>query len=164
MANAALDQRALDADLTLGQAIELLRRPTGMSARALSLHSGLSESYVGKVEKGEIGTCMYIIYEGSVRIHDGKYTLAELKTRDFFGELSLLDAEPRSASVTALEEGFLLRLDQHAFYEIMADHIEVTREIMKILCRRLRYQNKAVAEMKEQLSRRVEEKKLENPS
>ena len=47
--------RAVDApDLPIGQAIELLRIPTGMSARALSLKAGLSESYVGKVEKGEI--------------------------------------------------------------------------------------------------------------
>lgn len=53
--NDALIARALDApDLTLGQAIEMLRRPTGMSARALSLSAGLSPSYVGKVEKGEI--------------------------------------------------------------------------------------------------------------
>jgi CRP/FNR family cyclic AMP-dependent transcriptional regulator len=94
---------------------------------------------------------MFIIYSGSVRVHDGEHTLAELKTRDFFGELSLLDTEPRSASVTAIEDTFLLRLDQHAFYEIMADRIEVTREIMKILCRRLRFQNKVVAEMKEKI-------------
>jgi len=47
--------RAIDVpDLSLGQAIELLRRPTGLSARGLSLASGLSESYVGKVEKGEL--------------------------------------------------------------------------------------------------------------
>lgn len=102
-------------------------------------------------KKDDTGTCMFIIYSGSVRVHDGEHTLAELKTRDFFGELSLLDTEPRSASVTALEDTFLLRLDQHAFYEIMADRIEVTREIMKILCRRLRHQNKVVAEMKEQM-------------
>jgi HEAT repeat protein len=106
-------------------------------------------------QKNDTGTCMFIIYEGSVRVHDGEHTLAELKTRDFFGELSLLDTEPRSASVTALEDSFLLRLDQHAFYEIMADRIEVTREIMKILCRRLRSQNKAVAQMKEKLAQPV---------
>jgi CRP-like cAMP-binding protein len=98
---------------------------------------------------------MFIIYSGSVWVHDGEHTLAELKTRDFFGELSLLDTEPRSASVTALEDTFLLRLDQHAFYEIMADRIEVTREIMKILCRRLRAQNQAVAQMKERQAKLV---------
>ncbi|QHT69752.1 cyclic nucleotide-binding domain-containing protein [Rhodocytophaga rosea] len=107
------------------------------------------------VKKDDMGTCMFIIYSGSVRVHDGEHTLAELKTRDFFGELSLLDTEPRSASVTALVDTFLLRLDQHAFYEIMADRIEVTREIMKILCRRLRHQNKIVAEMKERITNPV---------
>jgi CRP-like cAMP-binding protein/HEAT repeat protein len=99
------------------------------------------------VNKGEIGTCMYIIYEGKVRVFDGEHTFAQLNSRDFFGELSLMDAEPRSASVAALEDTFLLRLDQHTFYEILADRIEVTREILKILCRRLRSQNQAVAEM-----------------
>jgi hypothetical protein len=122
----------------------------------VDIASILKEVTVAKGEKifgkNDIGTCMFIIYDGAVRIHDGEHTLAELKTRDFFGELSLLDTEPRSASVTALEDTYLLRLDQHAFYEIMADRIEVTREIMKILCRRLRSQNQVVAQMKEKLA------------
>jgi ATP:ADP antiporter, AAA family len=101
------------------------------------------------VKKSEVGNCMFIIYSGSVRVHDGDHTLAVLKSRDFFGELSLLDAEPRSASVTALEDSLLLRIDQHAFYEIMADRMEVIREIMKILCSRLRHQNQEVARLSE---------------
>jgi HEAT repeat protein len=101
-------------------------------------------------EKDDAGTCMYVIYEGSVRVHDGDFTLAELHNRDFFGELSLLDPEPRSASVTALKDSLLLRLDQSTFYEIMADRIEVTREIIKILCRRLRTQNKLLATLQQQ--------------
>jgi HEAT repeat protein len=125
----------------------------------VDIASILKEVTVTKGEKifnkDDVGTCMFIIYEGAVRVHDGEHTLAELKTRDFFGELSLLDTEPRSASVTALEDTHLLRLDQHAFYEIMADRIEVTREIMKILCRRLRSQNQAVAQMKDKLAQKV---------
>jgi CRP-like cAMP-binding protein len=104
------------------------------------------------VEKSEVGTCMFIIYSGSVKVHDADLTLATLKSRDFFGELSLLDTEPRSASVTALEDSLLLRIDQHAFYEIMADRMEVIREIMKILCSRLRHQNQEVARLSEQLN------------
>ncbi|MEX1241665.1 MAG: MFS transporter [Cyclobacteriaceae bacterium] len=99
------------------------------------------------VHKNEVGTCMFIIYSGSVKVHDGDLTFAILKSRDFFGELSLLDTEPRSASVTALEDSLLLRIDQQAFYEIMADRSEVIREIMKILCRRLRKQNQEVAKL-----------------
>lgn len=101
------------------------------------------------VQKDEVGKCMFIIYSGSVKVHDGALTLAILKSRDFFGELSLLDTEPRSASVTALEDSVLLRIDQQAFYEIMADRSEVIREIMKILCRRLRKQNQQVAKLNE---------------
>lgn len=104
------------------------------------------------VQKNDVGTCMFIIYSGSVKVHDGDHTLAELHSRDFFGELSLLDAEPRSASVTALEDSLLLRIDQHAFYEIMADRMEVIREIMKILCSRLRHQNQEVARLSEALN------------
>lgn len=103
------------------------------------------------VEKNEVGTCMFIIYSGSVKVHDGEHHLAKLQTRDFFGELSLLDTEPRSASVTALEDSLLLRIDQHAFYEIMADRMEVIREIMKILCSRLRHKNQEVIRLNEQL-------------
>ena len=103
------------------------------------------------VEKNEVGTCMFIIYSGMVKVHDGEHNLAKLQSRDFFGELSLLDTEPRSASVTALEDSLLLRIDQHAFYEIMADRMEVIREIMKILCSRLRHQNQEVTRLNEQL-------------
>jgi CRP-like cAMP-binding protein len=108
------------------------------------------------VQKNEVGTCMFIIYSGSVKVHDGEHILATLNSRDFFGELSLLDAEPRSASVTALEDSLLLRIDQHAFYEIMADRMEVIREIMKILCSRLRHQNQEVARLSDALNSSVE--------
>ena len=101
--------------------------------------------------KNDNGTCMFVIYSGSVKVHDGDLVLAQLATRDFFGELALLDAEPRSATVTALEDSTLLRIDQNAFYEIMADRTEVTREIMKILCKRLRSQNGEVAKLNERL-------------
>lgn len=106
------------------------------------------------VQKNEVGTCMFIIYSGAVKVHDGDHTFAIMRSPDFFGELSLLDTEPRSASVTALEDSLLLRIDQQAFYEIMADRSEVIREIMRILCRRLRKQNEEVARLRASLAGR----------
>lgn len=100
------------------------------------------------MNKGEIGTCMYIICEGEVRIHDNDLTLAVLKNKDFFGELALLDPEPRSASATALKDSLLLRLDQEAFYELMSERLEVAKGILKILCRRIRNQNQIISELK----------------
>ncbi len=88
--------------------------------------------------KGELGRSMYIIVKGKVRIHDGEQTFAELGERNIFGELTALDSEPRSASVTAVTETQLFRLDQEVLYELMADHVEVARCIIQVLTRRLR--------------------------
>lgn len=89
-------------------------------------------------EKGDIGQCMYIIVDGSVRVHDGEHAIARLGERDIFGELAVLDLAPRSASVTAIEDTRLFRLDQDAFYELMADRIEVARGVIRVLCRQVR--------------------------
>ncbi|MCJ8165078.1 cyclic nucleotide-binding domain-containing protein [Pontibacter sp. E15-1] len=88
--------------------------------------------------KGDKGTCMYFIYKGSIRVHDGDHTLAVLEDNDIVGELSVLDAESRSASATSMEETVLLKLEQEPFYEIMMNNVEVLRGILKTLCRRLR--------------------------
>jgi CRP/FNR family cyclic AMP-dependent transcriptional regulator len=92
-------------------------------------------------QEGDVAHCMYIIFKGEVRIHKDGHTLAVLKENDFFGELSLLDTDTRSASASAGTELLLLRLDQEPFYEIMESRIEVARGIIKTLCRRLRAQN-----------------------
>jgi ATP:ADP antiporter, AAA family len=99
------------------------------------------------IRKGEPGNCMYIIHEGSVRVHDGEHEFGRFGARDHFGELSLLDPEPRSASVTTLEDTHLLKLDQDALYEIMADSIEVARGILRNLTRRLRAQNELIVKL-----------------
>ena len=88
--------------------------------------------------KGDKGNCMYFIYKGRVRVHDGDYTLAVLEDNDIVGELSVLDAECRSASATTLEETVLLKLEQEPFYEIMMNNVEVLKGILNTLCRRLR--------------------------
>ena len=91
--------------------------------------------------KGDIGNSMYIIYEGSVKIHDGDKIFIINGRRDFFGELALLDPEPRSASATATADTLLLKLDEEEWYELMEERPEVLRSILRILCRRIRHQN-----------------------
>lgn len=90
---------------------------------------------------GDIGDCMYIIYKGEIKIHKGSTTLAILKEKEVFGELSLLDSETRSASATANTDCFLFKIDQEPFYELLETRPEVARGFIKILCRRLRAQN-----------------------
>jgi CRP-like cAMP-binding protein len=89
-------------------------------------------------EEGSDGDCMYIIYSGEVRIHKGNHTLATFKKNDFFGELSLLDSDIRSASATCSSDCTLFVIRQEAFYDILETQPQVTRGILQELCKRIR--------------------------
>jgi CRP-like cAMP-binding protein len=93
-------------------------------------------------QKGDIGNCMYFIHNGNIRIHDGTHTLAVLGENEILGELSVLDAESRSASATTMEDSLLLKLEQEAFYEILMNNADILKGILQTLCRRLRVSNK----------------------
>lgn len=90
------------------------------------------------LEEGSLGTSLYVMFDGKVRVHANGRELAVLEGRQVFGELAALDPEPRSASVTALDDVVLLRLAGSALYDLMADHAELARGIIVFLCRRLR--------------------------
>jgi CRP/FNR family cyclic AMP-dependent transcriptional regulator len=88
--------------------------------------------------KGDLGDCLYIIAEGQVRVHDGERTLNTLHRGEVFGEMAALDPEVRSASITAVTDTWLLRLDRGPLYQVMAQRIEVAQGIMHVLAQRLR--------------------------
>ena len=92
-------------------------------------------------KEGDFGDCMYIIYKGEVNIHKGNAVLAVLRDKEVFGELSLLDAEARSASATSKTDCLLFRVNQEPFYELVETRMEVVKGFIKILCQRLRTQN-----------------------
>ena len=92
-------------------------------------------------KEGETGDCMYIIEQGNIRIHKGNTTLAILKDKEVFGELSLLDADTRSASATASTDCTLYKIDQEPFYELLDERPEVAKGFIKILSQRLRTMN-----------------------
>ena len=86
------------------------------------------------MNKGDLGTSMYIVADGKVRIFEGDQELGVLGNRTVFGDLAALDPEPRAASVQAVEDCTLLRLDGESLYELMAGNKEVTRGIIHVLC------------------------------
>ncbi len=100
------------------------------------------------ITKGDIGTSMYIIVEGQVRVHDGDKVFATFGRREVVGELAALDPEPRTATVTAIEDTDLFRLDEGPLYDLMAEHIEVVRGITRVLCNRIRKMNAQLREVK----------------
>ena len=94
--------------------------------------------------KGDLGASLYIVYSGAVSIFNGPQLLTTFHKGDFFGELALLDAEPRSATAVAQEAVMAFRLDQEDFYDVMEERPEVLRNILRVLCQRLRKQNEAL--------------------
>jgi CRP-like cAMP-binding protein len=97
-------------------------------------------------QRGDPGNSMYIIVEGKVKIHDDDMILDYLGPRDFFGEMAALDPEPRSASVTAVEEARLFRIEQAALFDLMQRQPELARGVIHILCQRLRARIKDMKE------------------
>ena len=151
-----------DGDLTMFSTIEkvITLKTTGiftdMPDSVLAEVAGLCEEVQVKTgemifPKGEIGKSLYVIASGRVRVHDEDQTLEFLKEGHVFGEMALLDPEPRSASTTAVEDTQLLRLDQEPFFELIEDQREVARGIIKMLTRRLRARMQDLNELRSQV-------------
>jgi CRP-like cAMP-binding protein len=90
------------------------------------------------VRQGEVGTGFFVISSGQARvIRDGK-TIAELGPGQFFGELSLLDQEPRIANVVAESNVACLALASWDFEALLASQPGVALAILRGVARRLR--------------------------
>ena len=114
--------------------------------------------------QGDEGDAMYVIEEGAVDIVAGsgkqKVTLASVFKQQYFGELSLLDGAPRSATATASRETWLLALDRDDFIEFVRRRPEAALSIMHEVGERIRATNEL---MTRTVSRNVvedEEEKL----
>lgn len=115
------------------------------------LHEEVFQSGEVIVREGETGDSLYIIVYGKVEVVDDNRVLNQLGARAVFGELSMLDSSPRTATIRALEETSLLRLDQASFYEIMSDYVEVAMGTIQLLTRNLRARTGDVMELSRML-------------
>ena len=87
---------------------------------------------------GDFGDSLYIIVNGKVRIHKGSLEFNVLAKGDCFGEMALLDQAPRSADATILEDSVLFRIHHEDFFELMSAHVEIMRNIIRLLIARIR--------------------------
>ena len=90
--------------------------------------------------EGDYGDALFVIADGRVRITLGERTLAQLEKANYFGEMSLLDGEPRSASARAEIDTLLLRIEQKSFHNILSRHFGAALAVIRTLSRRLRSQ------------------------
>lgn len=94
--------------------------------------------------QGQEGRSLYIVVSGTVRVHIGHQELAQLGPGTCFGEMSLFDAEPRSASVTTLASCECLVLTQQQLYEAIEETPGIAVNIIRLLSRRIRELNQKI--------------------
>jgi CRP-like cAMP-binding protein len=102
-------------------------------------------------EQGSTGSEMYLVHSGRVMISVKKVetneesTLAILSPGSIFGEMSLLDDYPRSATASALDEPTeVIALDRTKFLFVIRQQPEFALSVMHVLCQRIRNLNQQI--------------------
>jgi len=102
--------------------------------------------------EGEQGDTLYIVLSGKVKVGrraaDGRENmLSVMGPSDMFGELSVFDPGPRTATATVLTDARLASLDQASLRPWIRDRPEIAEQLLRVLARRLRRTNDALADL-----------------
>lgn len=100
----------------------------------------------------DMGLTFYVVLSGSIKLFTRSSSgeekvLSLVSGGESFGELSLLDGRPRSASAQTLEKTTVLELASEQFMSLLQAHFDITRGILAELCRRLRATNEHVNDL-----------------
>ena len=91
--------------------------------------------------KGEVGTVMYVIVRGEVDVRSDEVRSVRLGPGESFGEMSLIDKSPRSATVVAVSDVSLAPVNKATFLVLVQDTPHFALEVMRSLSDRLRRAN-----------------------
>jgi uncharacterized membrane protein len=112
---------------------------------------------------GDAGDSIYIVRSGNVQVfienYEGhKIILRENEPGDVFGDISLLDGGPRTATAVAVDETEVLSLDRDSLLELVTKHPHAGLDLLTVMGRRLRATNEL---LRTQVSRNVNEEEQE---
>ncbi|HET7263310.1 MAG TPA: cyclic nucleotide-binding domain-containing protein [bacterium] len=124
-------------------ALEKISLFEGLSQRDLEKVSRLTEEVAVPAGRriaaaGETGRELFIIVDGRARVTTRRGRAIHLGPGDSFGEISLIDGEPRSADVDAVTPMRLLVVGYREFWGLLDDHLPIVRKVVRTLARRLR--------------------------
>lgn len=97
-------------------------------------------------ERGDPSDYMYGIMQGEVDIRIGDLVLETIADGTVFGEMALIDDEPRSATAVARTDCRVVQVGAPAFHEMIALNPDFALDVMKIMARRMRRQLDAKAD------------------
>jgi CRP/FNR family transcriptional regulator, cyclic AMP receptor protein len=105
--------------------------------------------------RGEIGQEMYVIVDGTARVEADNKILTRLGPGDFFGEISLIDGKPRTATVITETPSTLLTISHVAFDSLLDKVPQLSKKLLKNLCVTLRERTDMLEEHRPGLGRRI---------
>lgn len=101
--------------------------------------------------EGETGNEMYVIQAGKIKIskkvQEQEKVLATIGAGDFFGEMSILNNKPRSATAVVVEEAKVLVVEPKMFENMIRGNIEIAIRIIKTLAKRLQEADDQIANL-----------------
>lgn len=114
--------------------------------RAVARIAGVFDAPAGAVltRVGDVGREFFLILDGTARAEVSPRKRVRLGPGDFFGEMSLLDGQPRSATVVAETPLRLLVINGRNFHYVLAEVPELTRALLATLSRRVRLAEKSL--------------------
>jgi CRP/FNR family cyclic AMP-dependent transcriptional regulator len=132
--------------LFLGFPDEQLRMLTGVVTRRSAARSTTI------MASGDATDSLYIVLSGRLKVmmsdEDGKEViLSILGPGEFFGEMGLIDDEPRSATVITIEPCELLAINKRDFKKCLAENFEMAMSVMRGLVRRLREADRKIGSL-----------------
>jgi len=92
--------------------------------------------------RGDAASEMFVIKSGQVRIQLGNRTLSELPADSIFGEMALIDNEPRSATAVAITDVELVPVSEQQFLFMVGQTPYFALKVMRVLAHRLRVTSK----------------------
>ncbi len=116
---------------------------SGLSKRELeaTVRAGKEVSHrAGHViaREGDRGVGFFLILDGEARVSRGGKGLSHLQAGDFFGEISLLDRGPRTATVTATTDIHLLGVTAWVFRGLLTEYPSIALKLLEVVTARLR--------------------------
>jgi CRP/FNR family cyclic AMP-dependent transcriptional regulator len=94
--------------------------------------------------EGDKAEELFVIKSGHVRIQVGNRTMADLAADNIFGEMALIDSEPRSATAVAITDVELVPVSEKQFLFLVTQTPYFALRVMRILAQRLRVTNKSL--------------------
>jgi CRP/FNR family transcriptional regulator, cyclic AMP receptor protein len=94
--------------------------------------------------EGDQADELFVIKSGYVRIQIGNREMADLTTESIFGEMALIDSEPRSATAWAITDVELVPISEKQFLFLVSQTPDFALKVMRTLAQRLRVTNKSL--------------------